>query len=484
MANVGTNQGSGDAFARAVELHKAGQHAEAAAAYQAGLAAHPRDARGLHFYGVLLLQTGRTDEAVQQLSQAVAAAPQSGEVRNNYGVALRESGRRAEAIEAFRAAIASHPDLFDAHNNLASTLLAGGDNARALEAGNVAHRLNQDHVEPLLTIGSALLLMRDPEAALPPIRRVMAMDPGNDRAVALYRTAMSRMVQPWHFPMMNDGPRNDAYEAAIKRAVTPGALVLDIGTGAGLLSMMSARAGAKQVVTCEMTGPVAAKAQQLIARNGLADKITVHNKKSNDLTVGVELPERADVLVSEIFDSDLLGEGVLPSLEDAHARLIKPGAKIVPQAASAMVALVGGDQLQAMVHVDKASGFDVSGFNEFMPERFVFDGMRFKFDWLSEPVAGLSFDFRQPRYRLYEHLIEMKVTRPGFCLGVVQWLKIDLDEQTTFENRPGGSPEIPTGWLHSLYTFAPPVQVEAGQTVRVLAGHSRTFPYFRLAEIV
>jgi tetratricopeptide (TPR) repeat protein len=484
MANDGANDGPGDAFTRALELHKAGQHAAAASEYRAALATYPGDARGLHFYGVLLLQTGEHAQAVELLGRAVAAAPQSAEVRNNYGVALREQGRRAEAIEAFQAVVALRPDQFDAQNNLASALLAVGDTAAALGVGNVAHQLNPSHLEPLLTIASALLLRRDPEAALPPIRRVLAADPGNDRAVALYRTAMSRMVQPWHFPMMNDGPRNTAYEAAIKRAVTPGSLVLDIGTGAGLLSMMAARAGAKQVVTCEMTGPVAAKAQQLIARNGFSDKITVYNKRSEDLAVGVEMPERADVLVSEIFDSDLLGEGVLPSLEDAHARLIKPGAKIVPQAASAMVALAGGEQLQAMVHVEKAAGFDVSGFNEFMPERFVFDGMRFKFDWLSEPVAALTFDFRQTRYQLYEHLIEVKVTRAGFCLGVVQWLKIDLDELTSFENRPSGSPEIPTGWLHSLYTFAPPVRLEVGQTVRILAGHSRTFPYFRLAEIV
>ena len=37
------------------------------------------------------------------------------------------------------------------------------------------------------------------------------------------------------------------------------------------------------------------------------------------------LPDRVDVIVSEIFDSQLLGEGLLPTLWDAVPRLLKVG---------------------------------------------------------------------------------------------------------------------------------------------------------------
>ena len=479
MAMTETNE----QLRQALEHHKAGRYDEAAAGYKAALAVDARNARAAHYLGILTLQAGRIDEGAELLARAVAEAPDWHDARNNYGIALREQGRTAEAIEQFRVAVAALPNEFNPRNNLASALLIAGDVDGAIEAGQAAQRLQPDHPEPLLTVATALLLRRDAEGALDPIRQVLAREPMNERAVALYRTAMSRIVQPWHFPMMNDHQRNEAYEAAIRRAVTPGSLVLDIGTGAGLLSMMAARAGARHVVTCEMTGPVAAKARQIVARNGLQDRITVHNKRSQALVVGTDLPERADVLVSEIFDSDLLSEGVLPSVEDAHARLIKPNAKIIPQAASAMVALVGGEQLRRMVNVDQAAGFDIGLFNEFMPERFVFDGQRFTFDWLSEPIAALSFDFRRPRYPHEHRMIEVKASRSGLCLGVVQWLRIELDDVSTFENRPDTPPEFTSGWLHSLYSFAPPVEIKAGQTVRLIAGHSRQFPYFRLAEV-
>lgn len=476
--------GMDDRLRQAIDHHKAGKYDEAAAGYKAVLAADARNAKATHYLGVLTLQAGRIDEGAELLARAVAEVPDWHDARNNYGIALREQGRTAEAIEQFRAAADALPHEFNPRNNLAAALLVAGDLDRAIEEGQAANRLKPENSEPLLTIATALLMRREPEAALDPVRQVLAREPGNERAVALYRAAMSRIVQPWHFPMMNDHRRNEAYEAAIRRAVTPNSLVLDIGTGAGLLSMMAARAGARHVVTCEMTAPVAAKARQIIARNGLQDRITVHNKRSQQLVVGADLPEKADVLVSEIFDSDLLSEGVLPSLEDAHARLVKPDAKIIPRAASAMVALVGGDQLQRMICVDRAAGFDVGPFNEFMPERFIFDGQRFRFDWLSDPIPALSFDFHRTRYPHEHRMVEVKANRSGLCLGVVQWLRIELDETTIFENRPDTPPEFTSGWLHSLYSFAPPVEVKAGQTVRIIAGHSRQFPYFRLAEVV
>ena len=44
--------------------------------------------------------------------------------------------------------------------------------------------------------------------------------------------------------------------------------------------------------------------------------------------VGQQLDERGDVLVCEILDNGLLGEGVLQSIADARNRLLKPGLSV------------------------------------------------------------------------------------------------------------------------------------------------------------
>jgi predicted RNA methylase len=61
----------------------------------------------------------------------------------------------------------------------------------------------------------------------------------------------------------------------------------------------------------------------------------VINKASSDLTVGNDLEGRADILVSEIISSDLLAENVLDTFQDAHLRLLREGATVVPRAATA-----------------------------------------------------------------------------------------------------------------------------------------------------
>src|SRR5262249_4286565 len=106
------------------------------------------------------------------------------------------------------------------------------------------------------------------------------------------------VVPRWHFAMMADRRRNESYDAAIRRAV-PGKRVLDIGTGAGLLALMAARAGAAKVTSCEEVPLIAERARQNTIINGLSDRIAVIPMKSTSISVPATMRERAQVLVTE-----------------------------------------------------------------------------------------------------------------------------------------------------------------------------------------
>merc|ERR1711991_358637 len=106
---------------------------------------------------------------------------------------------------------------------------------------------------------------------------------------------------------MNDLTRNNAYLEALELAIADNDLVLEIGTGSGLLAMMSFNAGAKEVISCEASKTLAATANEIISENGYENKIKVLHKKSTDLLVGEDLPNKSDVIVSEILSSEFVG---------------------------------------------------------------------------------------------------------------------------------------------------------------------------------
>src|SRR6185369_4280229 len=100
--------------------------------------------------------------------------------------------------------------------------------------------------------------------------------------------------------MIADRARMDAHAEALRRVVTPSSIVVDIGAGTGIMSLLACQAGARHVYAIEPSGAVQILVQA--ARdNGYADRVTVLQRLSKDVT----LPERADVIVSDL-------RGVLP----------------------------------------------------------------------------------------------------------------------------------------------------------------------------
>jgi type II protein arginine methyltransferase len=271
--------------------------------------------------------------------------------------------------------------------------------------------------------------------------------------------------------MMNDAARNGAYDAAIRRAAK-GKRVLDIGTGAGLLAMMAARAGAAEVTSCEQVPLIAKAAREIVARNGFAQRIKVISRTSTQLKIGHDLAGPAEVLVTETFSSGLLGEDVLPTLEHARANLLTIGAQIIPTAASARGYLVGGNVLRDKLFVGTAAGFDLAPFANFAPGKIGLSLDHEPHDILSDDIELLSFDLTQTIFAeaRVEHAVP--VTRGGTCLGIAQWLKLALDEETTYENRPSGQASGAT-WAHIVYRFPRTLAVKPGDVVRIAARHDR-----------
>lgn len=129
-----------------------------------------------------------------------------------------------------------------------------------------------------------------------------------------------------HILMLNDVTRTESFIEALRAEVTPDDVVVDIGTGTGILAMVAAQCGAARVYAVEQSA-MADVALAGFEANGLADRINLIRGRSTQVT----LPEKATLVVAEVIGDDLFDEGILEILTDAKARLATADARFVPR---------------------------------------------------------------------------------------------------------------------------------------------------------
>jgi tetratricopeptide (TPR) repeat protein len=496
-----------DPFVQAAQALRAGRVGEAASQFETILKADPAHVGALNLLAQIRFKAGDLAAAEGLLRRAAAADPGQADTHFNLGVLLGVRGNHEQAAASHRQAAAINPGHVNALAHLAGALSATVRPGEALAAADKALALNQRHPIALNHRATALwqLGRRDEavasargaaaaapeyaaaqrnlaqylletghaEDAVTGFLKALALDPGNRDAEAGLAAAMRRLLPPWHFSMLSDTRRNRLYRQAIEAAVRPGMLVLDIGTGTGLLAMMAARAGAEQVVACEADAQLAEVAKEIVALNGFAQRITVIPRRSTELKAGVDLPRRADLVVSEILSANLIGEGVAPTMNHAVAELAKPGARIIPLRARVYGSLIAAPEVRLTNPIRRIEGFDLSPFERFRNKTAGVDLALALEDHalLSEPQELFAFDFTRRIEPARERGVTFTATGDGAAHAVVLWYRIDLDDERAGWTRPGGEFRH---WATPLYFLDEDIAVKKGQDVALKVAHDPT----------
>lgn len=260
--------------------------------------------------------------------------------------------------------------------------------------------------------------------------------------------------------MIADAVRMDAYAAAIARAVRPGSVVADIGAGTGVLSLLACRAGARRVYAIEPADAIHT-ARQAARENGMADRIQCIQAVSTE----VDLPERADVVVSDLRGALPLFQRHVAIIADARARLMAPGGVLIPRADTL---------LAAPVEAGEAYGRIVDPWDERHGVRMTAARRMAVNTWgkahlpadapLAEPRTWGVLDYRTITDPDAGAALEWTVARPGTAHGLALWFRAELAEGIGYSTGPGdprtvyGTPFVP---------FAEAVAVRPGDRIRV-----------------
>jgi len=265
--------------------------------------------------------------------------------------------------------------------------------------------------------------------------------------------------------MVSDRPRTNAFAAAIREAVQPGDVVLDVGTGTGILSMLAARAGAKQVYAIDVTD-IADVATDLIKANGLSDRIQVIHSRADE----VQLDQKVDLLISEWLGNAAYAEGMLHAVVSARDHNLASGGRMLPAKVRVLIAPLD----EPILYNTEGPGFwrePIHGI-DFSSLQDVELSQGRTIQIRVEPAALLApgqtileLDMRTASVEdvWSESQLSFVPVRDGVLNGFCLWFEADLSASVMLDTGPL-SPE--THWAQSYMSF-PPRPVRAGEPLEV-----------------
>lgn len=239
--------------------------------------------------------------------------------------------------------------------------------------------------------------------------------------------------------------------------VNAGDVVVDIGSGTGVLSLFAARAGASRVYSIERE-PVISVAREIAARNGMQDSIVFIEGSSQ----AVEIPEPADVLITETIGNIGFDEGITTWVADAKQRFVKPDAAVIPQQVDAVASLVCVPR--DFRNVERWSRplmtLDFTPLNRIVRNSILWTDLS-PSAITSHPAVVFGTDFSTEPGSL-SGTVRVEAVKDGDVHGIGVWFQSRLSDDICITNAP---PNAVPSWEQGYLPLDEPIEVQAGESI-------------------
>jgi protein arginine N-methyltransferase 1 len=259
--------------------------------------------------------------------------------------------------------------------------------------------------------------------------------------------------------MITCEPRMPAYAEALRRAVTPGCTVIDIGAGTGIFSLLACQYGAGAVTAIEPADAVLLLNETALA-NGCAERISIVQGLSTEHVPQV----KADVIVSDIRGTMPLFEQHIATIVDARERLLAPGGTLIPMRDTLRAALASHPEgyspceepwLRNKYDLDLRAG-----------QRYAVNSWSKVFlqpDQLLSASAELAvLDYRSISDPNMSGSVALVAERDGTAHGLLVWFDAELAPGIGYSNAPG-QPKLV--YEQSFFPFQQPLNLAKGDRV-------------------
>src|SRR5215813_5744863 len=261
--------------------------------------------------------------------------------------------------------------------------------------------------------------------------------------------------------MIADSGRIEAYVTALRRALKPDSVVIDLGCGPGLFALLACQMGAQRVYAIEPDNVIEVARQAAIA-NGYEDRIVCIQEYSTS----VNLPEKADIIISDLRGVLPWFQKHIPAIVDVRHRLLKSEGVLIPQKDFLWAALVEVPDEHDRIAgpwEQNSYGLDLNSARTFVtnswrkirvnPEQFV-----------TEPLQWFVLDYQEIKNPDFAADLSWNASRTGTAHGFVVWFDSELSDGIGFSNRPGEAELI---YGTGFFPFSEPLQLRTKDRVAI-----------------
>jgi protein arginine N-methyltransferase 1 len=260
--------------------------------------------------------------------------------------------------------------------------------------------------------------------------------------------------------MFSDKIRMDAYSAAIAQTVRPNDAVVDLGCGPGIFALLACKAGARRVYAIDTNG-VVDFGRQLAAANGYSDRIIFMRGDSRQ----IHLPERVDLIVSDVRGVLPLFANAVDTLEDARTRLLADGGQVMP----------ARDTLYAAVVALPEAYQQIAGAWKSVPCLDLSQGLPLVLNTIhrhhikphqvvSEPRPWHVLDYMAGAKPSAQTRIALPITKTAIGYGLGIWFQTQLVDDIGYSTEPG---KTDTVYGHLFLPWLEPLSLCEGETCSV-----------------
>jgi protein arginine N-methyltransferase 1 len=258
--------------------------------------------------------------------------------------------------------------------------------------------------------------------------------------------------------------RMSAFAEALRGAVTPNCVVLDIGAGTGIFALLACRYGARRVYAIEPANAINL-AREMASANGCSDRVTF----IQGLSTNVVLPERADVIISDLVGVLPLYGQHIPSITDARNRFMAPGGALIPRQDYLRAAIIeASEQYDKLTEPwgENLLGLNLSGGWPLVANTLIrlAEG---RVKLLTRPLTLAVLDYRTIADSNLDGELTWTMDQPGTGHGVAVWFDRIVADGITISNEPGAPELVNTSKTYGQMFFPWPkaVGLERGDRV-------------------